>query len=187
MNSTTDNYDREEEIIKLEEKVLELKKENRALKLQVTENDQAKKHVNDKENEELMTLKKSNEEYELKISELSTKMQEMEEKSSLQTAEHEMEKQQINEKHTAELNGLRETLNEKCNELDTLQQNVKSSQGSNNNNSSNNGELIRGIMNQFYVKLYQSIEGQETMSTAEILKITAEIIRKETKAALNSN
>lgn len=188
LNSSTDDQDKEEEIIKLEEKVLELKKENRSLKLQLADNQQMNKESNDKDNEELIASKKKNEELELQISDLTKKLEELEEKYKTATVENEKEKQQIIEKHAAELDNLRDTLDKKQKELETQQESNKTNNNNNNTGGgSNNGELIRGIMNQFYVKLYQSIEEQETMSTADILKLTAEIIRKETKAALNSN
>lgn len=188
LNSSTDGQDKEEEIIKLEEKVLDLKKENRALKLQLADNDQMKKESNDKDNEELIASKKKNEELELQISDLTKKLEDLEEKHKTATVENEKERQQIIEKHAAELDNLRDTLDKKQKELETQQESNKTNNNNNNTGGgSNNGELIRGIMNQFYVKLYQSIEEQETMSTADILKLTAEIIRKETKAALNSN
>lgn len=167
---------------------MDLKKENRALKLQLADNEQMKNESNDKDNEELIASKKKNEELELQILDLTKKLEDLEEKHKTATVENEKGRQQIIEKHAAELDNLRDTLDKKQKELETQQESNKTNNNNNNTGGgSNNGELIRGIMNQFYVKLYQSIEEQETMSTADILKLTAEIIRKETKAALNSN
>lgn len=178
----TDVPDKEEEIIKLEEKVLELKKENRLLKLQLSESDQAKRDNNEKEKEDLIILQKTNNEREHKITELTRNLQELEQKLSTEFETKEKEKAELTEKYTVEMENLHEELEKKKVELEEAQQ-----QKSNKTGDANNGEMIRGIMNQFYVKLYQSIEGKETMASGDILKLTAEIIRKETKAALNSN
>lgn len=173
--------DKEEEIIKLEEKVLELKKENRLLK-QLSESDQARRDKNEKEKEDLSILQKTNKEKEHKIIELTRNLQELEEKLNTEFEAKEKEKVELIEKYTAEVESLHEELEKKKIELEEAQK-----QQSNKTGNSNNGEMIRGIMNQFYVKLYQSIEGKDTMTSGDILKLTAEIIRKETKAALNSN
>lgn len=181
-------HDKEEEIIKLEEKVLELKKENRALKSQLNEcsGDRIKKGSDNKEVEVL--LQKTIEEKEFKIVELSSKVQELSEKN--QTIEEKFnttmetkkrEHEQLFAQHSIEMDELRAELERKNKELQDMQQD-KSKES-----NTNNGEMIRSIMNQFYTKLFQSIEGKSTLSSADVLKLTAEIIRKETKAALNTS
>lgn len=182
-------HDKEEEIIKLEEKVLELKKENRALKSQLSDSsgDRIKKDSDNKETENL--LQKTIDEKELKIVELSSKVQELTEKNqaieekfniAMETDKHEHEK--LIAKHSSEMDGLRAEFERKNSELQAMQQD-KSKDESN----TNNGEMIRSIMNQFYTKLFQNLEGKGALSSAEVLKLTAEIIRKETKAALNTS
>lgn len=181
-------HDKEEEIIKLEEKVLELKKENRAFKAQLSESsgDRIKKDSDNKEAEIL--LQKTIEEKELKIVELTSKVQELTEKN--QTIEEKFntametekcEREQLLVRNSNELDELRSELERKNNELQAMQQD-KSKES-----NTNNGEMIRSIMNQFYTKLFQNIEGKSTLSSADVLKLTAEIIRKETKAALNTS
>lgn len=179
--------DKEEEIIKLEEKVLELKKENRVLKLQI--NEKVNTEANEKEKEEIATLQKINEEKEVEIAELTNKVQELDAKFNEANESKEQERQQLIEKHTDEVAKLREELEKVNNERQTLQQSIKATEENKESKPINetSAEMIRSIMNQFYVKLYQSIEGKDTLTSAGVLKLTAEIIRKETKAALNTN
>lgn len=191
--------DKEEEIIKLEEKVLELKKENRLLKLQLTESDHAKTDTNGKEKEELLALQQSNDDKELKIIELTGKLEEVEHNLNADIDAKKKENAALIEKYGTEIGALREELEKKRAKLDEVQQQLQQQQQqqqeqpeqapSTKAGNASNGEMVRGIMNQFYVKLYQSIEGKDmsSMTSAELLKLTAEIIRKETKAALNSN
>lgn len=164
----------------MEEKMLELKKENRALKMVLSESERVKTDTNSKDKEELAILQKCNDEKALTISELTLQVQELIQKSNEALQSKEQEKQQLIEKHTAEIEQLREEFEKKSAEMQAEQ---PKSKGDNENQT----EKIRSIMQQFYVKLYQSIEGTDTMSTADVLKMTAEIIRKETKAALNAN
>lgn len=177
--------------MKLEEKVLELKKENRSLKLQLTESssDQIRQNSDNKEVE--IALQKNIQEKELKIVELTGKVQELMEKcqeieqkfsTTLDTRNHEQE--QLVAHHTTEMDELRAELDKKTNELQALE--LNKSKESNESNS-NNGEIVRSIMNQFYSKLFESIEGKSSLSSADVLKLTAEIIRKETKAALSTS
>lgn len=179
--------DKEEEIIKLEEKVLELKKENRVLKLQI--NEKVNTEANEKEKEEIATLQKINEGKEVEIAELTNKVQELDAKFNEANESKEQERQQLIEKHTDEVAKLREELEKVNNERQTLQQSIKATEENKESKPINetSAEMIRSIMNQFYVKLYQSIEGKDTLTSAGVLKLTAEIIRKETKAALNTN
>lgn len=190
-----DAPDKEEEIIKLEEKVLELKKENRLLKLQLTESDHVKKDTKEKEKEELLVLQQSNDEKELKIIQLTGKLEEVEHNLNADIEAKEKENAALIEKYTSEIESLREQLETKQVELDEVRKQLAQQQQQQEQSSTikagnaSNGEMVRGIMNQFYVKLYQSIEGKDmtSMTSADLLKLTAEIIRKETKSALNSN
>lgn len=183
--------DKEEEIIELEEKLLELKKENRLLKLQLNDNGKQSTLASSKEQEEIAAaLQKSNEEKEVKISELMSKTQELELLIQQAHESKEMEKEQLIEIQMNETAKLREELDKKNNELIALQESSKQQETPSQEKMTTNGtnaETIRSIMNQFYVKLYQSLDGKMSLTTAEVLKLTAEIIRKETKAALNSN
>lgn len=166
--------------------MLELKKENRLLKLQLAEIEQGQKASNEKEKEELADMMKIKEENELKITELTTKLEETEQTEQTLRAEVNSKEKAIkefNEKYTTDMASLRDELEKKSKALETLEKAEKVEKGAN----TSNGETIRSIMNQFYVKLYQSVEGKNTMTSADILKLTAEIIRKETKAALNTN
>lgn len=187
-------HDKEEEIIKLEEKVLDLKKENRALKSQLSEGsgDRVKKDADNKEAE--LSLQKTIDEKALKIVELTAKVQELaatnqanEEKfnTTMETKKH--EHVELIARHKTEMDELRAELERKISELEAMRQEKSKENDDSPASNMNNGEMIRSIMNQFYSKLFQSIEGKNTLSSADVLKLTAEIIRKETKAALNTS
>ncbi|XP_031626354.1 uncharacterized protein LOC116342761 [Contarinia nasturtii] len=184
----TNASDKDEEIIRLEEKVLELKKENRALKMQLTEGEKVIVRENDND-KEWMELQRKITDQEHHIVELKNKWEETEQSLKMGMESIEKDKADIIANHAKEMNVLREELEKKNAEMDTLREQLKEQHDQSNKSSGNagKGDMIRDIMNQFYVKLYQSIEGKETMGSADILKLTAEIIRKETKAALNSN
>lgn len=189
----SNTFDKEEEIIKLEEKMLELKKENRLLKLQLNDSEKLSTVASSKEKDELIVLQKSNEEKEIKISQLMGKTQELEQAIQQANQSKETEKEQLIQIHMDEIAKLREELEKKNKELLALQESSKQQEkeskepGEKMGTNETNAEMIRSIMNQFYVKFYQSVDGKNTLTTAEALKLTAEIIRKETKAALNSN
>lgn len=171
--------------------MLELKKENRVLKLQLNEGAalQNKEESNKKDME--IELQKRIDEKEHKIAELTSQIQELidknraiEEKFTTDMDAMKHEHKQSIDRHTNEMDKMRTELESKTNELKiALHEKSKEDKDS----SVNNGELIRSIMNQFYGKLLQSIEGKSTLTSVEVLKLTAEIIRKETKAALNSS
>lgn len=186
-SKSTNPQDKEEEIIKLEEKVLELKKENRVLKLQL--NEKVNTEANEEEKEEIATLQKCNEEKDAEIAELTNKVQLLDQQINEANETKEQEGKQLVEKHTEEVAKLRAELEKVNNERQTLQQSIKEKEENKESKPINetSAEMIRSIMNQFYVKLYQSIEGKDTLTSAGVLKLTAEIIRKETKAALNTN
>lgn len=187
-------HDKEDEIMKLEEKVLELKKENRALKSQLSEcgGDRIKKDSDNKEAE--IRLQKTIEEKELKIVELTGEVQELtgknktiEEKFNKAMEAEKLEHEKSIARHSSEMDELRAELERKSNELQAMEQDKSKESKESKESNVNNGEMIRSIMNQFYTKLFQSIDGKSTLSSADVLKLTAEIIRKETKAALNTS
>lgn len=173
--------------------MLELKKENRLLKLQLNDSEKLSTVASSKEKDELIVLQKSNEEKEIKISQLMGKTQELEQAIQQANQSKETEKEQLIQIHMDEIAKLREELEKKNKELLALQESSKQQEkeskepGEKMGTNETNAEMIRSIMNQFYVKFYQSVDGKNTLTTAEALKLTAEIIRKETKAALNSN
>lgn len=217
--------DKEEEIIALEEKVLELKKENRLLKLQYNESRKVVNTVdNNTNNEEMINLQKCNEEKATQILELTDKVKELEHDIRIEKVLNENKFDQLIQTHSDEMATLREELDKKNTEIKAFEQKIKEclerememkkkigaekekekeketetekekkkeketeKEEDKGKPNESNAEMIRSIMNQFYVKLYQSIEGKNTLTSAEVLKLTAEIIRKETKAALNSN
>lgn len=167
--------------------MLELKKENRALKSQLG-GEQIKRDYDNKEAENLLQMKID--EKELKIVELSSKIQELtmklqatEEKFDSALETEKVERDKLVAQHSSEMDTLRDELERKNSELQAMQQDKSKEGGS----TTNNVEMIRSIMNQFYMKLFQSIEGKSSLSSSEVLKLTAEIIRKETKAALNTS
>lgn len=174
-NSPKSNNELEEEILTLEEKVLELKKENRGLKLQLQEMDLAKKQrleQDTKDNSIIETLKCENDEKQSKIVELSNEVEELR-----KTSHNEID--ELRKKMEEQIEALHKDSAEKSTEIEVLQQQMAES-------SKKSGELVRSILNEFYQKLYENISDATDISSADVLKLSADIIRRETKAALNS-
>lgn len=210
-NSTIDS---EEEIIKLEEKIVELKKENRLLKLKAVEAASNEQFVMAPTNEELAPVKEElktvkrdleklrqqNVDKETKIHELEGKLQMENEKANVLTsakAELERKLQESERKLKAEMELKKSValdtdkrdakileLGEKVKSLTAkIVEHEKSGEAA----QTKGHETIRSIMNKLYVELFQSVNGRDTMTSAEVLKLTAELIRRETKAALNQS
>lgn len=211
--------DTEDEIIKLEEKIVELKKNNRLLKLKLAESDSKESlvaaasvnPVNDElatAKQELETVNKDIEklrqdkidndakmvELEKKLKEetkkaialanakdeLDAKLQELEVKLK---AEIELKKSSANNVHDNEklktqIADLEKQLKEMHAKIAEHEQNGQLAQ-------TKSHETIRSYMNKLYVELFQSVNCRDTLTAAEVLKLTAELIRRETKAALN--
>lgn len=172
---TADN-DKEEDIIKLEERILEVKKENRYLKLQMAKLEHEKQA--DSNISATVMLQKCNEGKDIEIIELKKNLEELETRSKREVNSKVDEIEKMKTEFATELDKLRQQIKEK--EM-ILQKSYKESGNKNNN------EVVLGIMNHLYVQLYQNIDGKGPMETADLLKLIAEIIRKETKTALNQN
>lgn len=165
----------EEEIITLEEKVLELKKENRSLKLQLQEMDLSRKQKLEQDTKEDLLIEKLRGEIvekQSKIVELSTQVENL-------TKSANNEKDELNREAAKQIDTLQLDLVGKSAEIESLQQQISES-------SKKSSEMVRTILNEFYQKLYENISDETEISTAHVLKLSADIIRKETKAALNS-
>lgn len=211
-------FDSEEEIIKLEEKIVELKKDNRLLKLKLAEAGDSKEPtaVTASGNEqlasvsqELETVKKDVEksqkekvDLEAKIKELEAKLKEETEKANASThAKDELgtKIQELEGKLKAEIESKKSKIVENAREHDKLmvqivdmqkqmqEMTAKLAEHAQNGQTAQtkSHETIRSIMNKLYVELFQSINGRDTLTSSEVLKMTAELIRRETKAALN--
>lgn len=168
-NSSKGNHDQEEEIIKLEEKILDLKKENRSLKLKLAEMENVKvdeQSYKEKINDLTVSLQKSNEEKNSTISELAKEIEILKIKS---------------EKELEEL----KAVNGK--QIEDLRNDLEISNAKEAAADSKCIEKVRAILNQFYAKLYENVNGKDAMSAADILKLSADIIRKETKNTLNTS
>lgn len=204
--------DYEEEMIKLEEKIVELKKENRLYKLKLAEAENKVPSVTSSGNEELTALKeqfeaankdlaKFRQEQSAKeavIEELNGKLNEETEKANASAhAKRELETtvEQLEGKLKAEIE-LNKSMEDNARDfnkssadlakqLKEAQEKVAEYQKNGQTAQNKSHETIRSIMNKLYVELFQSVNGRDTMSSAEVLKLTAELIRRETKAALN--
>lgn len=162
--------EKDDEILELEEKVIELKKENRTLKLQIKDlgnptannkplisNGEAStptQHIyEDLESKRIIeNLRRENEIKVREAEDLKNKIQELETKLGEERA--------------------------KAEKLSQIQQkNAETPSGS-------NPEMIRAIMNDLYQKLFTSLNQRNMWPKQDVLKITADLIRSETKAAL---
>lgn len=177
--NATQDHDKEEEMIKMLEQLVDLKKENRLLKSQVNRLEQ-ENQVDTGAMEQLAALQRSNEEKDTKIIDLESQIKDLGDRLGTQAVSKVKEDEKFQQMAT-ELEQLRQELKEKDAALAKI-----SNQGEEKKEKTNN-EVVLGIMNQLYVKIYQSIDGKEPMISADLLKLIAEIIRKETKAALNQN
>lgn len=167
--------EKENEIIKLEERVLQLKKENRLLKLQANKNEQSDK-ANDNVNENMLKLHKTIEEKDLEMSALKLKIKDLEADLLESKLAKSKAVEEIERKMADELEILGRDIKEK--------ENLLAKASSEAGESQNNNGLIMGIMNKLYQELYINIDGKFANSV-DLLKLIAKIIRKQTEAALN--
>lgn len=196
--------DRDEEILKLEEKIVELKKENRVLKLQITDWENAKQSnaTVDVQSNESSRLK---EELEQKIEAIG-KLQSEIAANVVKTTEFQNKIKDLENKFREEQNkmGELETKNKNCDVLSVrvkeLETKLAEEQAKSKEIETNaakkplispqpppNDQLIRGIMNGFFQKLMKAVNEKPSFTSQEILKITAELVRSETMAALKRN
>lgn len=163
----------EEEIIKLEERILEMKKENRRLKLQLRESDMVRKQKleHDKqENTMLETLRTECDAKQSRIDELSAQVDKV-----LESSRNELDG--MKKENDEQIQRLQCDLDAKSGEIESLQQQMTEA-------SAKSGEIVRAILNEFYQKLHETIGDKDDVSADDVLKLSADIIRKETKAAL---
>lgn len=182
------DFNKDQEIITLEEKVLTLKKSNHMLKLQLQEAERVRKDALDKIStqnsnaEALANLKKEYDEKDSQIADLRRKSDELnknleDQKQSFD--EKVAESNQTISDQLAEIEKLKAAVQEKEDYIQMLKE-LKPKES-----TSNNAETIRAIMNQFYTQFFEAINERDALTSSEVLKLTAELIRKETKAALN--
>lgn len=203
------NTDFEEEIIKLEEKMVELKKENRLLKMKIAqaESNEAPMNASPSDNfkEELETIKEDAKALRQEDTNKAIKIQELEEKLKLEgekltvsmRAKAELEKKVRDLEEKLKTEGrLKSTLAQDADKRDaeildltmkvaTMTAKIAEHEQNNKDAQVKANETIRSIMNKLYSELFQNVNGRETFTSAEVLKLTAELIRRETKAALN--
>lgn len=208
--------DLEDEIIKLEEKLVDLKKENRLLKLKLVEAESKGPPSTSAGNEELDTVKEQLEtvkknveilhrdksDQEAKIQQLEEKLREETEKTNAaSTAKDELEAKvkELDGELKSELESKKSKANDVQDQaglnarVEELEKQLKESEAKIAEHEQNgqaaqtkSHETIRSIMNKLYVELFQNVNGRDTMTSAEVLKLTAELIRRETKAALTA-
>lgn len=166
--------EKDDEILELEEKIVELKKENRLLKLAAKEVADAAvvisapsaPQTDSKDAEAVAVLT-------VEVTEARRTIDDL--------------RQVINDK-----DGQTTELNKKLVDLETQlkdeQAKVVAQRNSEQNNAATAGQnasLVREIMNELYQKLYQSLEERPSWPKQDILKLTADLIRNETKAVLS--
>uniref|UniRef100_A0A8D8DZC1 FK506-binding protein 15 n=1 Tax=Culex pipiens TaxID=7175 RepID=A0A8D8DZC1_CULPI len=200
--------DKDEDILALEEKVLELKKENHALKGKVRtleaegksikENSLAKEDLLEAEEKcrelgekvamlerELKTSQnKSNEDraqFERKVEEISLKDEVIEGKTKeVRVLEEQLQIAQSMEKETSEANAALQKQIESLKEsLNAVEQQLEDQKVSGTTNKTLLDGLVKDIMNNCYQRLSERIED------GKILKIIGQTIKQETKAALD--
>lgn len=181
--------EKEDEILQLEEKVLELKKENRSLKAELklaTEQRQPEiqqpkvDEINEKEDElraQAEVLRKEIEDKSRMIKQLEDDIETV---KAVLVNERAVNTSKTNEAEgqTARIAQLEADVKAKDEKIAALEQENQAA-------SAKNAEKIRGIMNDFYGKFYEQVKDRELMTASEILKLTVEIVRRETKSALN--
>lgn len=170
--------DLEDQILNLEEKMVDLKKENRMERESRTkEVADANKEI-EKLKEELASKTKSAEKLENEIAQLKNAP------SSGQTNKGK-DKQTIQEL-TEQNKQLQTTVQSKDAEIAQLKQSQATAKGKedSSNGQQVNNEKIQSIMNGVYGKLYQAVSTRDSMTSGEVLNIVADLIRRETKALL---
>lgn len=163
----------EEEIIRLEERILELKKENRSLKLQLRESDMFRKQTleqDKQENATIATLRTECDAKQSKIDELSAQVDKV-----LESSRNDLDG--IKKENDDKIQRLQCDLDAKSGEIESLQQQMTEA-------SAKSGDIVRAVLNEFYQKLHETIGAKDDVSADDVLKLSADIIRKETKAAL---
>lgn len=172
-NKTGDEKD--DEILQLEERIVELKKENRILKQQVKDSNSAAAAVS-------VAAKASSKDSDdgALVAVLTVDLTE---------ANHTIDQLQRNAR------GKDQRLVEADKRVAALEAELKDAKSKAVQQHSNGGrgdeaagqsvDLIRGIMNDFYQKLYQGLDQRNSWPKQEVLKMAADLIRSETKAALN--
>jgi len=169
-NSKTGD-EKDDEILQLEEKLIEVRKENRALKQQVKGLEEgasakATKDLLKQEDEEALAV-------------LTVQVTESRRTIEIYQKERETKNKEIGE--------LKAKIEIQQRELEQAKAEATKHNDANKSkeNSVPSAELIRGIMNEFYQKLHKSVNEQNTWSKQEVLKLSVELIRNETKAALS--
>lgn len=207
--NTDNTVGMDDEIIKLEEKLIVLRKENRCLKLKINDLEISHKVklaatdaikvekcrdciegqkrssillrdniINDSllDIDRNLCVEKSDScwQLETKIKDLEAKLQE----ENIKRTKLEQENKNLIANDLVRSRDLETALKIKNTKIAELEQSLSQADAKNHT-------TVRAIMNELYVKLYQNVSEKETMTSGEILKLTAEIIRSETKSALN--
>lgn len=188
--------DRDAEILKLEEKIIELRKENRLLKARATDTESVKQNplVSDTQVAEIEKLKVENK----TKNELIDKLERDLAIRTVKCAAFEQKVIETEKKFSAEAKKVTE-LDVKAKKCDDLtirvkelearlaEEQNKAKASAKNPEDVDSVQLIRGIMNDFYQSFYQAVNKRESFTQQEVLRLAAELIRSETKKALSQN
>lgn len=166
--SKTDD-EKDDEILRLEEKIVELKRENRMLK-------QGAKEFGSESSGAMETPKDSNDG--AAVASLTVDVNEA--RLEIEDLQKELK---IKVTHISELNDKMEKLEAQL-EDEKAKATQQTNGGRNDEAVGQNVDVIRGIMNDFYQKIFQCLNARSSWPKQEVLKLAADLIRSETNAAL---
>lgn len=191
---------REEDIMRLEEKILSIKRENINLKSMVREMEERLKNKNDNPTDELNELKvqlksvqQENRNISLDLDNKNEKILLLEAKLKDSVEEREVQ-QKNNEADLAELKSQLKVSDRYVQDLqgtlDRLEKQRKSSSAKESQTDGNappSDIMIKEIMNNLYFKLCEKISNANDLKQSEILKIIGQTIKQETSECLKKH
>lgn len=193
---------REEDIMRLEEKILSIKRENINLKSIVRDMEERLRNTNENSNDELNELKvqlksvqMENKNISLELENKSEKLHVFEAKFKNSSEEREIQLKN-SEADMAELKSQLNVANRYVQDLQTSLDKIQAQRGSNSvKESQTEGKpdtapsdvMIKEIMNNLYFKLCEKISNANDMKQSEILKIIGQTIKQETSECLKKH
>ena len=193
---------REEDIMRLEEKILSMKRENINLKSMVREMEERLHNKNDNPTDELNELKvqlksvqQENRNISLDLDNKNEKIQLLETKLMNSVEERDVQLK-INEADIAELKSQLKVSDRYVQDLQTTLDRIeKQRENSSTKESQTDGKvdsppsdvMIKEIMNNLYFKLCEKISNANDLKQSEILKIIGQTIKQETSECLKKN
>jgi hypothetical protein len=193
---------REEDVMRLEEKILSIKRENINLKSIIRDMEERLRNTNENSNDELNELKvqlKSvqveNKNISLDLENRNEKLQLLEGKLKNSSEEREIQLKN-NEADVAELKSQLNVANRYVQDLQSSLDKIHSQRDSNaakesqtdgRSETAPSDVMIKEIMNNLYFKLCEKISNANDMKQSEILKIIGQTIKQETSECLKKH